>query len=185
MGANHTYTRTYSIISSLSTGGNYTVQLYTQRAPYGTAQMTEFDPSIGKHDDFLIVDRYMFLQVCWQGGGKGLWSGYSLLMLFLYLHRKQFLMLYHCGSVMTVNHFWWQKFHLTYRIRWGEREREKERERERERDCCTYYVVRRTILWTVSSHYKLLLLSNTLVDNLICICLRRLDNTSHCPYLIL
>ena len=52
------------IISFLSAGGDLTVHLYTQRAPYGTAQGTEFDPSIGKHDGFLIVDRYIFIQVC-------------------------------------------------------------------------------------------------------------------------
>ena len=40
------------------------VQLYIQRSPYTTSTVTEFDPNLGKHDAFLIVDRYIFAQVC-------------------------------------------------------------------------------------------------------------------------
>ena len=44
----------------LSTGGNYTVDLYYQVSPYGTA--IEVDPNLGRHDGFLMVGPYIFAQ---------------------------------------------------------------------------------------------------------------------------
>ncbi len=40
------------------------VDLYTQRYPYDDTTRQEFDPSLGPHDAFIIVDRYIFAQVC-------------------------------------------------------------------------------------------------------------------------
>ena len=39
------------------------VDLYTQTHPYGSSSRKEFDPSLGPHDAFLMVDRYIFVQV--------------------------------------------------------------------------------------------------------------------------
>ena len=41
---------------------NYTVSLLTQRAPFSSATKHEFDPTLGKHDDFLLLGRYIFAQ---------------------------------------------------------------------------------------------------------------------------
>ena len=39
------------------------VDLYTQTHPYGSSSRKEFDPLLGSHDAFLMVDRYIFVQV--------------------------------------------------------------------------------------------------------------------------
>ena len=39
------------------------VDLYTITYPYGSSNKNEFDPSLGSHDAFLMVDRYIFVQV--------------------------------------------------------------------------------------------------------------------------
>ena len=42
--------------------------LYTQHHPYGTATAREFDPNLGRHDDFALIGPYIFAQVCERGG---------------------------------------------------------------------------------------------------------------------
>jgi len=42
--------------------GNFTVGLYTQHHPYGRATTREFDPNLGRHDDFALVGPYIFAQ---------------------------------------------------------------------------------------------------------------------------
>ena len=44
-------------------GGNYTVHLYTKQPPFTNAAQ-EFDPNLGRHDDFLLLGQYIFAQVC-------------------------------------------------------------------------------------------------------------------------
>ena len=39
------------------------VHLYMQKNPYTSATRTEFDAKFGVHDDFLMLDRYIFAQV--------------------------------------------------------------------------------------------------------------------------
>ena len=39
------------------------VHLYTQIYPYDDTTKVEFDPDLGHHDAFLMVDRYIFVQV--------------------------------------------------------------------------------------------------------------------------
>ena len=39
------------------------VHLYTQVHPYDDNTKAEFDPDLGRHDAFLMVDRYIFVQV--------------------------------------------------------------------------------------------------------------------------
>ena len=36
--------------------------LYSQRAPYSDVTRREFDPSLGRHDDFLLLGPYIFAQ---------------------------------------------------------------------------------------------------------------------------
>ena len=43
-------------------GGNFTVGLYSQRAPYTDATQREVDPNLGRHDDFLLLGPYIFAQ---------------------------------------------------------------------------------------------------------------------------
>ena len=43
-------------------GNNFTVSLRTQRAPYNVGSMQEFDPNLGRHDDFLLLGPYIFAQ---------------------------------------------------------------------------------------------------------------------------
>ena len=47
---------------ALLVGGNYTVGLYSQRAPYTAVTRREFDPNLGRHDDFLLLGPYIFAQ---------------------------------------------------------------------------------------------------------------------------
>ena len=42
--------------------GNFTVSLYTQRYPFGPNTQQEFDPNLGRHEDFLLVGPYIFAQ---------------------------------------------------------------------------------------------------------------------------
>ena len=39
------------------------VHLYMQKYPYTSTTRTEFDAKFGVHDDFLMLDRYIFAQV--------------------------------------------------------------------------------------------------------------------------
>ncbi|KAL5471537.1 hypothetical protein EMCRGX_G029661 [Ephydatia muelleri] len=41
--------------------GNYTVHLYTKQPPFTNAAQ-EFDPNLGRHDDFLLLGHYIFVQ---------------------------------------------------------------------------------------------------------------------------
>lgn len=41
---------------------NHTVSLYTQKYPYGPDTQVEFDPNLGRHEAFLIVGPYIFVQ---------------------------------------------------------------------------------------------------------------------------
>ena len=43
-------------------GGDNTVGLYSQRYPYSDATQREVDPNLGRHDDFLLVGPYIFVQ---------------------------------------------------------------------------------------------------------------------------
>ena len=45
-----------------TTGGDNTVGLYSQRYPYSDATKREVDPTLGRHDDFLLVGPYIFAQ---------------------------------------------------------------------------------------------------------------------------
>ena len=49
-------------LSSLVGSGNFTVSLLSQRAPFNNQTLREFDPTLGKHDDFLLLGRYIFAQ---------------------------------------------------------------------------------------------------------------------------
>ena len=42
--------------------GNHTVSLYTQRYPFGEATQQEFDPNLGRHEGFLLLGPYIFVQ---------------------------------------------------------------------------------------------------------------------------
>ena len=44
-------------------GGDFTVNLYTQRHPYISSTAKEFDPNLGRHDDFYLIGPYIFAQV--------------------------------------------------------------------------------------------------------------------------
>ena len=50
------------IITINTTGGDNTVGLYNQRYPYSDATKREVDPTLGRHDDFLLVGPYIFAQ---------------------------------------------------------------------------------------------------------------------------
>ncbi len=39
------------------------MDLFTLTRPYATADKTEFDPNLGKHDAFLLLGPYIFAQV--------------------------------------------------------------------------------------------------------------------------
>ena len=49
-------------MSCCTVGGDYTVGLYSQRAPYTDATRTEVDPNLGRHDDFFLIGPYIFAQ---------------------------------------------------------------------------------------------------------------------------
>ena len=67
------------------------VHLYTQRSPYTSSNKKEFDPAFGGHNDFLIVNRYMFAQV------------YKHCYFFIIIcYRKLSMVLLNCMSVMIV-----------------------------------------------------------------------------------
>ncbi|CAI8030523.1 Sortilin-related receptor [Geodia barretti] len=42
--------------------GNYTVSLFTQRYPFGAETQQEFDPNLGRHEDFFLLGPYIFAQ---------------------------------------------------------------------------------------------------------------------------
>ena len=50
------------LLSSYSSGNNFTVSLLTQRAPYTRSTLHEFDPNLGRHDAFLLLGPYIFAQ---------------------------------------------------------------------------------------------------------------------------
>jgi hypothetical protein len=45
-----------------SSEGSFTVSLRTQRVPFSSSTLREFDPNLGRHDDFLLVGPYIFAQ---------------------------------------------------------------------------------------------------------------------------
>ena len=47
----------------MTTGGDFTVDLFTIKYPYTPKSVEEFDPNLGRHDDFVIVGPYIFVQV--------------------------------------------------------------------------------------------------------------------------
>ena len=49
-------------LSSSSVGADFAVSLRTQRVPYNVATLREFDPNLGRHDDFLLLGPYIFAQ---------------------------------------------------------------------------------------------------------------------------
>ena len=42
--------------------GNHTVGLFTQHYPYGPDTQREFDPNLGRHEEFLLLGPYIFVQ---------------------------------------------------------------------------------------------------------------------------
>eukprot|EP00731_Ephydatia_muelleri_P020374 Em0013g101a len=60
--------------------GNYTVHLYTKQPPFTNAAQ-EFDPNLGRHDDFLLLGQYIFAQQT---------QGDSGIMLKVSYNRKPF-----------------------------------------------------------------------------------------------
>ena len=43
-------------------GGDFTVGLFSQRSPYTQNTKVEVDPTLGRHDDFLLLGPYIFAQ---------------------------------------------------------------------------------------------------------------------------
>ena len=74
-----------------------------QRSPYTAATRTEFDPQFGVHDDFLMIDRYIFAQVL---PTHSLLLLSLLLLIYLFI-RKQSIKGLPCMSVMIVNRSSW------------------------------------------------------------------------------
>lgn len=62
---------------SVSTGSNVTVSLYTQHDPYTSATLKEFDPSLGRHDDFLLLGPYIYAQKTDSKGVRSLYISYQ------------------------------------------------------------------------------------------------------------
>ncbi len=56
-------------------GGNYTVGLYVQSLPYNNP--TEVDPNLGRHDAFLMVGPYIFVQKTDNNGAASLYISYN------------------------------------------------------------------------------------------------------------
>ncbi len=58
-------------------GGNFTVSLYTQHSPYTNKTLEEFDPSLGRHDDFLLLGPYIYAQKTDSRGVISLYISYN------------------------------------------------------------------------------------------------------------
>ncbi|KAL5471539.1 hypothetical protein EMCRGX_G029663 [Ephydatia muelleri] len=56
--------------------GNYTVHLYTKQPPFTNAAQ-EFDPNLGRHDDFLLLGQYIFAQQTDSSGNPFLKVSYN------------------------------------------------------------------------------------------------------------
>ena len=56
---------------------NHTVSLYTQHYPYGSATQEEFDPNLGRHEAFLLLGPYIFVQKTESNGDAYLLVSYN------------------------------------------------------------------------------------------------------------
>ena len=60
MDASVVYFNTYD--PSVANRGDFTVSLRTQQVPFNAHTSKEFDPALGRHDDFELVGPYIFAQ---------------------------------------------------------------------------------------------------------------------------
>ena len=52
------------------------MSMYTQHYPYTSATVQEFDPSLGRHDDFLLQGPYIYAQKTNSNGVISLYTSY-------------------------------------------------------------------------------------------------------------
>ena len=57
--------------------GNFTVSLNTQRIPFNSGSLQEFDANLGRHDAFLLIGAYIFAQKTDSEGVISLYVSYN------------------------------------------------------------------------------------------------------------